>query len=411
PGSYKVAATWPAHPNRATDAPYTVLDGTTPLTTSLINQKLAPNDFNDAATNWKNLGTFTVSGGVLRVQLTNAANGYVGADAIRIERVSRPLYLNFEAVNISSADLVRWAGTDWGTMTKVLDPKGDGITSYAFLPNRADRETIITSLMSHLQADLNPFGITVHRHTGLAVEGAGATTIFLGGNTAADETPYGGWAEHIACDIDFYNDNLTDVAFVGDENWGSAADTALALADVVLHEAGHTFGLYHVNTLQDGTLYHESMGLRYSTSDQRRWLADTSFMDRAFNEYSNHGGGRGPQNAFQTMTRNFSSPGLANPGPEPRFPSGGLHESGFQPPHSHDFSHVDRQAFDQHSSGMRANPGRSTDRIGRSLNPAAVDLVIFPALERETGTIDQGFTTWFDRAKKPAFRSAAVRLG
>jgi hypothetical protein len=74
-----------------------------------------------------------------------------------------------------------------------------------------------------------------------------------------------------------------------------------------------------VDTLQDGVLYNESMGLRYSTPDQGRWLADTGFTNQSFAEYLNHGGGRGPQNSYQAMLRNFPTGGGAPAflGPEP----------------------------------------------------------------------------------------------
>src|SRR5262249_38248115 len=86
--TYRVSATWLPHPNRATNAPYTVLDGTTALGTVPINQVLAPNDFSDAGGVWEDLGTFTISGATLVVRLSDAANGYVIADAIRIAAVS-----------------------------------------------------------------------------------------------------------------------------------------------------------------------------------------------------------------------------------------------------------------------------------------------------------------------------------
>ncbi|MFV1967150.1 MAG: hypothetical protein ACC628_17110, partial [Pirellulaceae bacterium] len=64
PGQYDVAATWSTHKNRATDAPYTVLSGSTPLRTIDLNQELAPNDFTEGV-GWKNLGTFTITGNTL----------------------------------------------------------------------------------------------------------------------------------------------------------------------------------------------------------------------------------------------------------------------------------------------------------------------------------------------------------
>ena len=56
PGTYRVSATWFAFSNRATNAPFTVLDGTTPLATVAVNQQTAPNDFNDPGATWQDLG-------------------------------------------------------------------------------------------------------------------------------------------------------------------------------------------------------------------------------------------------------------------------------------------------------------------------------------------------------------------
>ena len=171
----------------------------------------------------------------------------------------------------------------------------------AFLGNRADREQIISQMLTMIQTDLNPFGIRVMRTTGGAVENQGVTTLFLGRSTLSNGL------YHVADDIDFGNNNRTDIAFVGDEDWGTASNTAIAMSDVALHEAGHTFGLYHV---QSGSAS-ESMGLRYNTP-QSQWVTDTRFVDQAFNELPGHGGGRGPQNSFQTMLRAFPANG-SNP--------------------------------------------------------------------------------------------------
>jgi hypothetical protein len=216
---------------------------------------------------------------------------------------NRILYLNFDGANISRTDLVRWAGNDWADSVNEFDSDQNGINVQAFLSSRGDREQIISQMLTMIQIDLNPFGITVVRSTAAVVENEGATTIFLGRSTLSN-----GYY-HVADDIDFGNDNRTDIAFVGDEDWGTASNTAIAMSDVALHEAGHTFGLYHV---QSGTAP-ESMGLRYSTP-QSQWVTDTRFVDQAFNELPGHGGGRGPQNSYQTMLRTFPANGSSPSG-------------------------------------------------------------------------------------------------
>jgi hypothetical protein len=189
-----------------------------------------------------------------------------------------------------------------------LDPEYDGIRVQPFFAGRNDREQIISRLMTLVQEDLRPFGITLQRHRGLAVENQGATTLFLGANGIVGSN--GQSNRHQACDIDYGNNNHTDIAFVCDETWDSTEQTALALADVALHEAGHTFGLHHVNTGQSGLVYLESMGLRYTMGRSRmdEWVQDTSFQDRTFVTYVDEFGfphGPGPQNSYQTLRRNL----------------------------------------------------------------------------------------------------------
>jgi len=89
PGVYQVSATWSAHANRATDAPFTIRDGSTSLGTVLVNQTQAPSSFDAGGAAWSILGgPYTITSGVLTVLLTNNADGYVIADAIRIERLA-----------------------------------------------------------------------------------------------------------------------------------------------------------------------------------------------------------------------------------------------------------------------------------------------------------------------------------
>jgi hypothetical protein len=89
--SYRVSATWFAHALAATDATFTLSGGAAPLTVSR-NQQANPNDFFDAAAWWEDLAaTYTVTGTTLTVTLSDLADGYVEADAVRIEPVGQPL--------------------------------------------------------------------------------------------------------------------------------------------------------------------------------------------------------------------------------------------------------------------------------------------------------------------------------
>ncbi len=87
-GQYKVSATWVNASTNATNSPFTITSGSTVLKNTVVNQRLAPTGLTADGSNWFNLGTVTITGTTLTVKLTNNANGYVSADAIRIEKVT-----------------------------------------------------------------------------------------------------------------------------------------------------------------------------------------------------------------------------------------------------------------------------------------------------------------------------------
>ncbi|HEX5105711.1 MAG TPA: choice-of-anchor D domain-containing protein, partial [Pirellulaceae bacterium] len=86
-GQYRVSATWPGASYYASNAPFSIYNGSQALKTVSINQKAASSGFSDAGSQWADLGTVTITGNTLVVRLTNAANNWVVADAIRIESV------------------------------------------------------------------------------------------------------------------------------------------------------------------------------------------------------------------------------------------------------------------------------------------------------------------------------------
>ncbi|MEX0777320.1 MAG: PQQ-dependent sugar dehydrogenase [Phycisphaeraceae bacterium] len=88
PGEYRISATWRSDLNRATNTPYAIYDGSTLLDTVRVNQELAPDDRTDQETIFKDLGTsWTISSGTLIIRISDDANDFVDADAIRIERI------------------------------------------------------------------------------------------------------------------------------------------------------------------------------------------------------------------------------------------------------------------------------------------------------------------------------------
>lgn len=99
-GTYEVYARWTANPNRATNAPYTVThaQGSTAVS---VDQKV-----NGGV--WNLLGTFQLSpGSAHNVTLTDQANGYVIADAIRLVPVSLVTELKLHFVHVDHLNTPR----------------------------------------------------------------------------------------------------------------------------------------------------------------------------------------------------------------------------------------------------------------------------------------------------------------
>ena len=92
PGAYyQVAATWSPRNDLAFDAPYSIFDGGDAVGSVRVNQTAAPDDFQDAGTDWDSLGVFRVSGPTLEVRLSDDLNSQfdiAAADAIRIVQVA-----------------------------------------------------------------------------------------------------------------------------------------------------------------------------------------------------------------------------------------------------------------------------------------------------------------------------------
>jgi glucose/arabinose dehydrogenase len=87
-GTYEVDATWTFYPsNRTSNAPYTIYDGATPVATVRVDQRQAPSGMTVNGFTFQSLGTFPISSGTLRVVLSNDADNYVLADAVRFAPV------------------------------------------------------------------------------------------------------------------------------------------------------------------------------------------------------------------------------------------------------------------------------------------------------------------------------------
>jgi hypothetical protein len=131
PGRYRVSASWFAHANRASNAPYTIFNGSTVLATVRVSQKVAANDFSDAGVSWEDLGgPYDITGNTLVVELSDAANGYVIADAVRIEAQDTTYYIAQNATggntgsSCANARSAAWFNTpaNWGTGAGQIGP-------------------------------------------------------------------------------------------------------------------------------------------------------------------------------------------------------------------------------------------------------------------------------------------------
>ncbi|MBL8797991.1 MAG: hypothetical protein JNM56_29100 [Planctomycetia bacterium] len=359
-------------------------------------QRVAFND--DIASNNRDSGVTVAltAGATYYIGITNYTGSKPGDYTYSITRPAgttgqKVLYLNFDGASISRTELARWAGTDWAVMVNEFDSGSDGIIVQRFLQDvsASARDAVISQIVDYLTADLAPFGITVQRVTGGAAENLGGTTLFFGRSNLS----YG--YAHVAGDIDIGNNNRTDIAFVYDEYWDhmgdgifSVNDTALALADVALHEAGHTYGLWHV---QSGSAL-ETMGLRYSISNQSFWVQNTSYLDQTFNEYvdsrrNGHGptSGPDPQNSYRSMFNVFGvAPDYAPPtGSILRYLSEELYSFG------HDHHDADDAALARRLAGAPKDGGAIGTDLARSI-PAPLSGQALAQLRAEPGEAIQG---------------------
>jgi alkaline phosphatase D len=88
-GAYEVFTCWAGSgtTNRASNAPYAIYDGANALATVLVNQQVRPGSVTLGGVPWHRLGSFNVTSGTLKVVLSDNANGYVFADALRVVRL------------------------------------------------------------------------------------------------------------------------------------------------------------------------------------------------------------------------------------------------------------------------------------------------------------------------------------
>ena len=90
--TYELLTTWEGDSSHASNAPFTVFDGTAAFKTVSVDQQSSPTGEVIDGSTWQSLGVFQSTSGTLSVQLSDDANGYVVADAVRLVEVDQGLF-------------------------------------------------------------------------------------------------------------------------------------------------------------------------------------------------------------------------------------------------------------------------------------------------------------------------------
>ncbi|MGE0875506.1 MAG: RHS repeat-associated core domain-containing protein [Burkholderiales bacterium] len=166
-GNYNVYARWTAHPNRATDAKYTVNHA------GGSNTVTANQEANSGA--WNLLGSYSFNAGDATVSLTDQANGYVIADAVMILPPNAPPNTATWTPNVAQAGqyevYARWTShanraTDTkytvthaaGTTTTTVNQQANGATwnllgTYSLAPGTGHKIALTDEANGYVVAD------------------------------------------------------------------------------------------------------------------------------------------------------------------------------------------------------------------------------------------------------------------
>lgn len=163
-GTYQVAVTWLAGTNRASNAPFTVFDGDIELSTTIINQEVPPDDLTADGVTWESIGEFTITSDTLTVRLTDDANEFVIADAVRITQILDQPEIQ---VSVDGADLADGGALDLGE-TLV----GGTLSTTVTVTNTGNEDLL-------LEDPVLPDGFTLSRSFSATTLAAGESTSFV----------------------------------------------------------------------------------------------------------------------------------------------------------------------------------------------------------------------------------------
>jgi hypothetical protein len=115
PGWYEVLVTWNEDATQADNALHTIYDGAASEGAFVVNQQLAPSGPAFQGRPWSSLGVFAIQGTSLRVELSDLANGFVVADAVRIVPWRNALQILSVEKSLTSEDMTAHVSITTGT--------------------------------------------------------------------------------------------------------------------------------------------------------------------------------------------------------------------------------------------------------------------------------------------------------
>ena len=133
-GTYEVAATWAPNGSWSSNTHFSVYDNATLRGGANANQQVAGSDFTFSRMGWKNIGSFSITSGTLKVVLDSSSGGSAVADAVYIKKqggwggtwpVTMDL-LRIDGENGAKFANQEFWGCGMGTSVAAGDLNGDG---------------------------------------------------------------------------------------------------------------------------------------------------------------------------------------------------------------------------------------------------------------------------------------------